>query len=162
MEIEEFNKHIIPMRSKLLDIASRANGIDCTAEDLVQETMLRLWSMRHQLDKNTNSMALATTIIKNIERDHWRHRQHEREEKPDRKEIPTQDNRVEARSDIELIRRITEKLPPLQSQIFRMKEIEGYDKKEIMQITGCTETSLRQNLSRARKRIREEFIKMTR
>ena len=62
--------------------------------------------------------------------------------------------------DMELIRMIIESLPPLQSRIFRMKEIEGYTKEEIIKITGCTDESLRQNLSRARKKIREEFIKI--
>ncbi len=43
----------------------------------------------------------------------------------------------------------------------RMKEMEGYEADEIMAITGCTSESLRQNLSRARRRIREEFIRIT-
>ncbi|WP_286375296.1 hypothetical protein [Xylanibacter rodentium] len=42
-----------------------------------------------------------------------------------------------------------------------MKEMEGYEADEIMAITGCTSESLRQNLSRARRRIREEFIRIT-
>ena len=46
--------------------------------------------------------------------------------------------------------------------IFRMKEIEGYDASEIMQITGCSAESLRQNLSRARRKILSDFTKLTR
>lgn len=49
-----------------------------------------------------------------------------------------------------------------QARIFRMKEIEGYDSKEIMQITGCSAESLRQNLSRARRKILSDFTKLTR
>ena len=62
---------------------------------------------------------------------------------------------------MEVIEFIIDNLPPLQQKIFRMKEIEGYEKEEIMLLTGCTDESLRQNLSRARKKIREQFIKMT-
>lgn len=54
-----------------------------------------------------------------------------------------------------------DRLPPLQAQILRMKEIEGYDKEEIIKITGCTPESLRQNLSRARRRIKEEFMRIS-
>ena len=61
---------------------------------------------------------------------------------------------------MEFIDIIVSHLPPLQQQIFRMKEIEGYEKEEIMLVTGCSDESLRQNLSRARRRIKEQFIKM--
>lgn len=59
------------------------------------------------------------------------------------------------------MRRIVDTLPALQRMIFRMKEIEGYDASEIMQITGCSAENLRKNLSRARMRIREEFVRLT-
>lgn len=45
---------------------------------------------------------------------------------------------------MELIDLIVGYLPPLQQQIFRMKEIEGYEKEEIMLVTGCSNESLRQ------------------
>ena len=41
-----------------------------------------------------------------------------------------------------------------------MKEVEGYTADEIMQITGCTADNLRRNLSRARMKIRETYIKI--
>ena len=63
--------------------------------------------------------------------------------------------------DLELIELIVSTLPPLQQRIFRMKELEGYEKEEIILVTGCTDDSLRQNLSRARRRIRELFIKLS-
>lgn len=47
---------------------------------------------------------------------------------------------METLDEMALIRNIVEHLPPLQRQLFRMKEIEGYDAGEIMQITGCTAT----------------------
>ena len=47
-------------------------------------------------------------------------------------------------------------------RMFKMKEIEGYDSAEIMQITGCSAESLRQNLSRARRKILADFAKLTR
>ena len=40
---------MMPLRPKLLMQAQRLAGNDDTAEDLVQETMLRLWEMRQQL-----------------------------------------------------------------------------------------------------------------
>mgnify|MGYP002673380888 FL=1 len=56
--------------------------------------------------------------------------------------------------------RIVDQLPPLQRQIFRMKEIDGYEMEEIMQIVGCSADNLRKNLSRARLRIREVYMRI--
>ena len=69
-----------------------------------------------------------------------------------------EDRRAEQRDEVNLIRQIVAQLPPLQQQIFRMKEIEGYTADEIMQITGCTADNLRKNLSRARLKIRETYM----
>jgi RNA polymerase sigma-70 factor (ECF subfamily) len=41
-----------------------------------------------------------------------------------------------------------------------MRDVEGYEFEEIAQIAECDEVSVRMNLSRARKRVREELIKM--
>lgn len=41
-----------------------------------------------------------------------------------------------------------------------MKEIEGYEAEEIMQITGCSADNLRKNLSRARLKIRDTYMKI--
>lgn len=159
MEIAEFTKRIVPMRRELLGIAVKLTGNGDTAEDLVQEVMLKLWSIRGDLDRHTNHKALAMTILRNKYNDYWRHRQMETEEKPLHGDIQAEPDGMDARDEVALVKEIVKALPPLQARIFRLKEIEGYDKEEIMQITGCTPESLRQNLSRARKRIREEFIK---
>lgn len=159
MKIEEFNKKIVPLRTPLLDMARTWTDAHDYAEDAVQEVMLRLWSMRDKLDGHPNVRALAFTILKNIERDYWRHRQLEKPMQQEKGE-PQAVHDEGRKDDMEIIRMIVDNLPPLQSKIFKMKEIEGYTKEEIIKITGCTDESLRQNLSRARKKIREEFIKI--
>ena len=157
MKIEEFNHIILPMRNDLKSYALRLTENDDYAEDLVQEVMLRLWKIRSQLETESNLKALAITIMRNKYYDQCRHEQ--RSETTDKViEIPIEDKRAEQRDEIRLIQRIVNQLPPLQQQIFRMKEIEGYTAEEIMQITGCTADNLRKNLSRARLKIRETYI----
>ena len=159
MKPSEFNHTILPMRGDLLRYALKLTGSADNAEDLVQETMLRLWDMRDRLGSADNIKALALTMTRNRHLDQQRHESHTAA-MPERMDIAVDDRRVETRNEVELIRRIVAQLPPLQQQIFRMKEIEGYTADEIMQITGCTADNLRRNLSRARMRIRETYMKI--
>lgn len=157
MKPEEFNHIILPMRDDLLVYALRLTGSADNAEDLVQETMLQLWNMRSRLGHDDRLKALAMTITRNRFLDQQRHESHTAT-MPEHTDVAVDDRRAELRDEVRLIRDIVAQLPPLQQQIFRMKEIEGYTADEIMQITGCTADNLRRNLSRARMKIRDTYI----
>ena len=73
MRTEEFNHIILPMRSDLKEYALRLTESDDNAEDLVQEVMLRLWDMRHDIKAEDNLKALAITIMRNKFYDQCRH-----------------------------------------------------------------------------------------
>ena len=160
MNIEAFKRNIVPIRQLLVTRARSMTGDDSQAEDLVQEVMLKMWDRRTEVANHPNPTALAMTMLKNKAHDQWRQQQI-RTNTSRAAEHGIEDNRAEARSDMELIRQIVNRLPPLQQKIFRMKEIEGYEAQEIISITGCSPEALRQNLSRARRTIREEFVKLS-
>lgn len=162
MKPEEFNHIIIPMRASLEQLARKMTGDDSRAEDLVQEVMLKMWSIRDTLERYDSKEALAVAMLKNKARDLWRHDKMEQGTAAEGGEPAIEDLETEHADEVELIRRIVEHLPTLQQKLFRMKEIEGYDSREIMQITGCTTESLRQNLSRARRKIISDYAKLTR
>ena len=69
---------------------------------------------------------------------------------------------LEQQDTVEVIRRIIEKLPTLQQSIIRMKDVEGYELFEIAEITGTQVEAVRVNLSRARKKVREQFLMINR
>ena len=50
-------------------------------------------------------------------------------------------------------------LPPLQQQIYD-EDVEEYETEEIAEITGTKIEAVRTNLSRARKKVREEYLKI--
>lgn len=158
MEIKTFNEQIVVHREQLLQRARRMVGDDAAAEDLVQEVMLKLWTMRSSLDAHPNPLALAMSTLHHKAIDYLRHRRLE-QGRPLGEPIAV--STVERRDEVALIRHIVDTLPPLQAQVFRMKEIEGYEAEEIMAITGCSADNLRQCLSRARRHIREEYIRIT-
>ena len=160
MNLKDFTEKVVPLREELLIQAQRLSRSDDSAEDLVQEVMLRLWNMHDSLENHQNVKALALTILRNKYTDQWRHRQLE-SGKESCYEASTNDNAAEMNDEMAIINMIIKHLPPLQQQIMTMKEIEGYEAEEIIKITGCTADSLRQNLSRARRRIQQEYIRMT-
>ena len=160
MNLKDFTEKVVPLREELLIQAQRLSRNDDSAEDLVQEVMLRLWNMHDSLENHQNVKALALTILRNKYTDQWRHRQLE-SGKESCYEASTNDNAAEMNDEMAIINMIIKHLPPLQQQIMTMKEIEGYEAEEIIKITGCTADSLRQNLSRARRRIQQEYIRMT-
>ena len=160
MNLKDFTEKIVPLREELLIQAQRLSRNDDSAEDLVQEVMLKLWNMHDSLENHQNVKALALTILRNKYTDQWRHRQLE-SGKEINYEASITDHAVETNDEMAIINMIIKHLPPLQQQIMTMKEIEGYEAEEIIKITGCTADSLRQNLSRARRRIQQEYIRMT-
>ena len=122
--------------------------------------LLRLWNMRTRLEETKGGMmALASTMARNMFYDKCRRRKFSSDGGIDM-EIPFNDLTAEVHDEVRLIKLIVESLPPLQHQVFRMKEIEGYEAEEIMQITGCSADNLRKNLSRARLKIRDTYMKI--
>ena len=49
-------------------------------------------------------------------------------------------------------------LPDMQQTVLRMKHVEGLEIDEIAQMIGSKPDAVRQNLSRARKKIRDQFL----
>ena len=67
---------------------------------------------------------------------------------------------LEQHDTVARIRWLISKLPSLQQTIIRMKDIEGYELAEIAEITATPVENVRVNLSRARKKIREQFLQL--
>jgi RNA polymerase sigma-70 factor (ECF subfamily) len=137
---------------------------EADAEDTVQEVFLRLWSMRDQLHLYHSVEALAVTMTRNLCIDLIR--KNKREEPLDeqlfrRAGADSPMERLEASSNDLLLRAIIDRLPVTQRSILRMKDMEELELDEIAAIIGSSNESVRVNLSRARKKVREEFIRLT-
>jgi len=164
MKPDKFKTEILPLRDKLYLIAHKMLEGKEDAEDAVQEVLIKLWYMRADLDKYDNIAAYATTITKNhcIDKLRVRDRNVPMEYELYRRACP--DNpylQLERKNTEEVLKAIIKGLPVLQQSIIRMKDIEEYELKEIAEITGTNIEAVRVNLSRARKKVREEYIKLT-
>lgn len=78
MTTEDFYHTIIPLRDDLLRYAVSLTASSDDADDLAQETLLRLWDMRERLDAGDNLRAMAVTMLRNRFYDQQRHASHSR------------------------------------------------------------------------------------
>lgn len=161
MELEKFKTDVLTLREKLINYSARLVQERADAEDIVQEAFLKLWYIREKLDGYHSVEALAMQVTKNLSLDKLRAR---RPEGPDIGDLavdsgqPAPDEQLDQRDAAAHVRRLIARLPTLQQTIIRMKDVEGYEIAEIAEITGSAVEAVRSNLSRARKRIREQYL----
>jgi len=67
---------------------------------------------------------------------------------------------LEQKDAVALVGQIIDRLPELQRRIIRLRDVEGYELDEIAAITGTQVSAVTVNLSRARKKVREEFLRV--
>ena len=163
MHQEQFKKEVLPLRHKLLLFARHMLCNEEEAEDIIQEVYLKLWYMHEDLSSYHSIMALAKLMTKNlcINRIRVRGRSSEGiDEHLMLNKEPEPDVQLEQKDCVEHIMRIIERLPGLQQTILRMKHVDGFEIAEIAELTGSNPEAVRMNLSRARKKVRDIFLKL--
>ena len=164
MSKEIYLKNILPLRSRLLGIARSMLYEEQDAEDAVQEVLLRIWLVSDSLGKYDNPQAVAVAALKNHCLDRLKKVRHEQAMAEDTDIASNSDNpyyALEHKDTEEILTDIIDKLPSLQQMIIKMKDIHNYEVDEIAHITGTTAEAVRMNLSRARRRVREEYLKIS-
>lgn len=161
MEQTEFETLIQRIRPRLHHEALCQQLDNDEAEDVTQETVLKLWVMRQELGHFRSVEALAVVMVrrivltrkrkKSIPLADWREVEIQEHDTPETIVINQEE---ESR-----LLRLLSKLPDAQQAVLRMKHIDGLETSEIARITGSSEESVRQNLSRARRKIMQMFIK---
>lgn len=132
------------------------------AEDAVQEIFIKLWNLGEKLDEYKNVNALAITMIKNHCIDQIRKKKIIEDNSSN--DFPQSGNSsphelLENSETGEIINIIIAGLPLIYREVIKLKEIEDLSYEEIATRTNQNINTLRVNLSRARKLIRDEFNK---
>ena len=160
MDIAEYKRIIVRLRPSLLTVARKITANNEDAEDVVQDVCLKIWHQRDRFEQFNNLEAYSVTMVKHLSIDKIRSRRSmvgEGSLLTQESEELLPDSILEEKEESEAIRSLIGMLPPLQQRIFQLKDIEGYETDEITQIIGITAEAVRNNLSRARKRLRELF-----
>ena len=162
MELEKFKSMAMPLREKLLNFARSMLRNDVDAEDAVQEAYLRLWTVRSQLDNHPNVGGFAMQTLKNICIDRLRAEKYNLS----LDNVNIVENSItpytytEQKDSATIIRRMIDSLPETQRRVMMMRDVDGYELEEIADIMGAEAATVRVNLSRARKTVRDKFLNM--
>ncbi len=166
MKKVSFRNDVLPLKNELYRLALRITLNRADAEDVVQETMLRVWNRRGEWDTIDSIEAYCLTACRNIAIDKQRKAErngtsldetdsgdtpdHSHEANPERKAVDT--------DSLDIVRRLIDSLPEKQRAVMQLRDIEGKSYKEIAAVMEITETQVKVTLFRARQTIKKKFI----
>ena len=160
MTKEEFQKQVIPIGEKLYRIALRILGNAEAAKDVLQESYLKLWEKRNELQNILSIDAFACTMIKNKCLDILRLQKNV----VDIDLLKTMGSNPDAVLDhlegIAEVRKLMQMLPERQRLIMQMRDIDCCTFEEIAVLVDTSVNNVRVQLCIARKWIKEELIKV--
>ncbi len=163
MTPKQFKEEVFPLKDKLYRFAYRILDDTEDARDMVQEVLAKLWDQQSELHQLRNIEAFAMTMTRNVCIDWLRaHGRILSGDLPDRLMIDpvTPYDLTEIRDTVKRINSLINHLPDQQRMIIHLRDIEGYDFDEIASILDLNLNVVRVNLSRARKKIREQLTKV--
>ena len=159
-----FRNDILPLKNELYRLALRITLNPAEAEDVVQETMIKVWNRRDRWEELDSIEAFCLTICRNIAVDKTRMAENqnpsldEGSDTADHSYSSNPEEQAMQRDRIALVRQLIDNLPEKQRSCMQLREFEGKSYKEIAQILEVTEEQVKINIFRARQQIKQQFI----
>jgi len=165
--LQSFRKLIGISSPYAFSVAFRMLGDEDLAKDVVQETMVTIWSKLGKIRSAGSFKTWLYRIVVNKCYDQLRRMKKMPEERADDKTWALISNRISDGSDSSLensetamiISLMTEKLSPKQKSVFILSDLEEMTPEEISEITGMSRRNIKANLHYARKNIGEMLEK---
>jgi RNA polymerase sigma-70 factor (ECF subfamily) len=159
-----FRNDVLPLKNELFRLALRITLNRAEAEDVVQETMIKVWNRRDHWDEIESIEAFCLTICRNISLDKMKKAENQNQslqeghDAPDLSYTSNPEEQAMQRDRIQLIRQLINHLPEKQRSCMQLRDFEGKSYKEIAQVLGISEEQVKINIFRARQTIKQKFI----
>ena len=161
MENISFRTTVLPLSDRLFRLALRITMNRAEAEDVVQDTLLKVWEQRNEWEQIDSLEAFALTICRNRALDVTKRagRNNTSLDKIDsvQPSIFNLQSSIEEREQLSLVRKFMDELPEVQRSIMLLRDIEGKTYQEIAQTLDISETQVKVYLHRARTKIKERI-----
>ena len=175
-DFSAFEELVDRYKGRLVNVVNRMLNNVNEAEDLVQETFLRVWTHRQDYDFSYCLSTWIYTIALNLAKNELRNRGRRptlplAEETgidpddgpqgillPDRGRGPDEEAALgELRRDLA---RAMDRLPPKYREVFVLREVEGFSYHEIAKLARLPKGTVKSRINRARIRFKEELEKI--
>ena len=164
MSTISFQNDILPLKNELFRLALRITQNRADAEDVVQDTMLRIWKRRDEWAQIDSIEAFCLTICRNLALDHLRRMSNNEDSlSPDVRTFSsssTPEAIAISRDRLQLVRTLIDQLPEKQRSCIQLRDIEGKSYHDIATILDITEQQVKVNIFRARQTIKQQFQKI--
>ena len=161
MDNISFRTIVLPLSDRLFRLALRITMNRAEAEDVVQDTLLKVWEQRSQWEQINNLEAFAIAICRNRALDVMKRagRNTASLDKVDNGQwsMVNGQSALEAREQLSLVRKLMDGLPEIQRTIIHLRDIEGQTYQEIAEALDISETQVKVYLHRARTKIKKGY-----
>ena len=158
----DFRHDLLPLKDKIFRLALRITANRQDAEDLTQDTLLRVWTKREEMEAVNNLEAFCMTICRNLALDKLATKEHANlsleqtgTDTFDSRQTP--EEQMEWKDRLEKVNRLLQTLPEKMRTAIQLREIEGMTYQEAAAVMQITEEDFKVSLHRARKLIRQRF-----
>lgn len=164
MQEISFRDDILPLKDKLFRLALRITFDRAEAEDIVQDTMIRVWNKREEWSQFDSIEAYCMTVARNLAIDRSQKKEAQNTGiTPEMEDVFMASgpyDRLVNKEQLHIIHRLISELPEKQRLIMQMRDIEGESYKEIANVLNLTEEQVKVNLFRARQKIRQKYTQI--
>ena len=154
----------MPLKDKLFRLALRITFDRTEAEDVVQDTMIRVWNKREEWTQFGSIEAYCLTVAKNLAIDRSQKKEAQNveltPEMEEESEISGPYDQLVNNERMSIIHRLINELPEKQRLIMQLRDIEGESYKEIAKILNLTEEQVKVNLFRARQKVKQRYLEI--
>lgn len=164
-EKRAFGELVERYQTRLLNFIYRTTGDRERAEDLVQETFIRVYRHIHRFDQSKKFSTWIYTIASNLAKNELRNRSRnplvlfqtiKKNWDADQRPLEWEDNTYRPddlfrkRHLRQMVEAAVEELPEHHRVVFVLREMEGKTYEEIAEVTGCNLGTVKSRLNRAR------------
>ena len=158
-----FQNDILPLKNELFRLALRITLNAADAEDVVQDTMLKVWKRRNDWEQIESIEAFCLTICRNLALDRLRHKDYQSQtldmaaDPVDASHTANPEQMAVQRDRVRLVRQLINRLPERQRSCMQLRDIEGKSYRDIATILGITEQQVKVTIFRARQAVKTAF-----
>lgn len=162
----DFQRDILPLKNIIYRTALRITLNREEAEDIVQDCLVKIWKQTQEGMVIQNLESYAITMSRNLSLDRKQLAQNRVislvEETHDTIDVhqATPDQQLINNESISLIEQIVNRLPEKQRTVMHLRDVENKTYKEIADILSISESDVKVTLFRARKQVKEEYLKI--